>query len=175
MPLTTQQQLQLADELQLPIYAGLTMEQAYARLHAATIPVEQTRPAEFSFEQLLEPISAESAAKVIALPTIGKLIDMVTAQDRVGVSLMVKAFAKAGAITLPEAGAALAILQATVTETVQQEVQPRIVEAWDWFALQERYGFRESQGPLPVPIAEGMPNVMDMADFAAAWEVIHGK
>lgn len=148
--LSAEQMAALVAELRKPAYAALTEAQAFDWVHNGSIAEwPETRLKAFTAADLLTPLSVDSAAKLVASPSLPAIRADITAQDRDALDMWIVVLRQAGIVTDVEATTLHAVLTATETVTMQQRGHPPIAGSY-----------------FPIP----MPNRIDDDDFHLAFE-----
>lgn len=151
MSLTPAQEMALKAELGRSEYDGLTESDASDRLHVTTQKAK-TVPAELSVSGLLGVISSTGQANLSSHPMLGEIRRDIDNQDRTALGVWISVLTAGGVIDAADATNLSA--QLALTTDLTEEVPPRILEAFGG--------------------VEGMPNVIDSADFSAAYQEVRG-
>jgi len=147
--LSAEQMAALVAELRKPSYASLTEAQAFDALHNGPILEDsETRPKPFASADLLTLLSDESAAKLVACPSLPNIRSDIAAQDRTALGVWVAIPKRGGVVSDSEATAIGGVLAATETITTQ----------------------RRGHAPIRGGTFFSMPNRIDDTDFHLAYE-----
>lgn len=147
----------LSEELVDPVYANMTLNEAWERLHATAVKETATRPKTLTLQGSLSGLSPGSKARLRDWNDAQKLKDAILSQDRLAVGIYLDLLVAGDELTpalvsAEEAAAVMAELAATETVEVTIESPPRI-----WTVVRA------------IP---GGPNDVTKEQFAAAWMAI---
>lgn len=145
----------LVAELASSIYDGLSMGQAYGKLHDQPPEIQTVEePAQLTLGEFWGALSAGSKQTLSGHVHLLDIRDKIKSQDRAGVGFWVTVLRDGGAITADEAAAFSGLLAATESTQVTNPGVPRIHAAFHGVA--------------------GFPNRVDEADFESAWNSARG-